>query len=256
MGAESSPAMLPKQGRAGAFRRIVTVIFACILTIGILAPFEANATLQDTELSKAWNKDSSAALKRLNREVLLIGDSQSSTPNTWVQQALRAVNYRVNSLGTGGIGYVAATSKSLNYADALAQGQWAQKMPPTLRAASPGRSLIVVQGGGNDATRGATDQQITNNANGLLNGLEKMYPKVEIVMIGAIGKGLNNDGGRRSQVDALLGGIAKKRGLSFISVGDWWTRYKVTDKLVDGIHLNAAGHTILAAALKQKFLEL
>ncbi|BAS16046.1 conserved hypothetical protein [Arthrobacter sp. Hiyo8] len=55
--------------------------------------------------------------------------------------------------------------------------------------------LIVVEGGGNDASHNASDEQITANANRLLAALKKRYPQAKLVMIGTLARGANAGGG-------------------------------------------------------------
>jgi acyl-CoA thioesterase-1 len=142
---------------------------------------------------------------------------------------------------------VAATKTCGNYIDALQRGDWALPYgtPP----------LIVVQGGGNDAAHNASDEQVTANANRLLATLKKRYPQSKIAMVGTLARGASAGGGRRTQIDALLGNIAAKAGATFFSVGDWISRYQVEGDLVDGVHLNAAGHAKLSAVLAADMAE-
>ncbi|MHC6222256.1 SGNH/GDSL hydrolase family protein [Arthrobacter sp. MMS24-S77] len=180
-------------------------------------------------------------LADVRHTAVLIGDSQSQPEGSWPRTALGSIGYKVYTVGRGGTGFVAATNTTGNYIDALQRGDWALPYgtPP----------LIVVQGGGNDAARNASDQQITANANRLLAALKKRYPQARIAMIGTLAKGADAGGGRRTQVDALLGNIAAKAGAPFFSVGDWISKYHVEADLVDGVHLNAAGHARLGGVL-------
>ena len=113
-----------------------------------------------------------------------------------------------------------------------------------------------VQGGGNDATQRATDAQITSNAERLLAALKKRYPGTTLAMIGTLARGVSNGGGRRTEIDALLGRIAAKHGIPFVSAGDWLTRYNAIGDLQDGVHLKPAGHAKLGAALAREFTSL
>ncbi|WP_181036527.1 SGNH/GDSL hydrolase family protein [Arthrobacter sp. B1805] len=181
------------------------------------------------------------------RTALLIGDSQSSGAagvsgdHTWTQTGLRNAGYDVQFLGAGGTGFVAANnSGGLNYTSAMTQGQWV--MP----CSDP--ALIVVEGGGNDATQGATDAQIIAGADALVSSLTQHYPTSKIVLVGTLAKGAT-DGGRRTAVDGLLGTYADAHGIAFISAGDWLTRYQAVNLMADGVHLTQAGHDRLAAVL-------
>ncbi|MDQ0031803.1 SGNH/GDSL hydrolase family protein [Arthrobacter bambusae] len=180
-------------------------------------------------------------LADVRHTAVLIGDSQSQPEGSWPRAALGSIGYKVYTVGRGGTGFVAATSDTGNYIDALQRGDW------VLPYGAP--PLVVVQGGGNDAARKVSDEQITSNANRLIAALRKRYPLAKIAMIGTLAKGSNAGGGRRTEVDALLGNIAAKAGATFFSVGDWITKYQVAGDLVDGVHLNAAGHAKLGGVL-------
>lgn len=186
-------------------------------------------------------------LADIRHTVVLIGDSQSEPMGSWPRVALGSLGYKVYSVARGGTGYVAATKASGNYIDALQRGDW------VLPYGTP--PLIVLEGGGNDASHDASDGQITANANRLLAALKKGYPQAKIAMIGTLARGASAGGGRRTQVDALLGDIAAKAGAPFFSVGDWISKYQVAGDLVDGVHLNAAGHAKLGAVLAADMAE-
>lgn len=187
----------------------------------------------------------------IKRTAVLIGDSQSEPEAGWPRQGLAAMGYNVFFCGRGGTGFVAANGKTGNYIDALQRGDW--KLP----YGSP--ALVVIQGGGNDAARGATDAQIVANAERLISSLKQRYPGSKFAMIGTLARGINYGGGRRSQVDALLSTVAAKHTIPFVSAGDWLTKYDLAKELADGVHMNSVGHkalgTILAARLKELGLE-
>jgi acyl-CoA thioesterase-1 len=193
------------------------------------------------------NRDE-VVLADVRHTAVLIGDSQSEPEGSWPRSALAAVGYTVFYAGKSGTGFVARNSSTGNYIDALQNGDW------LLPYGTP--PLIVVQGGGNDARQGADDARITENADRLLAALRSRYPGSRLVMIGTLSRGAGNGGGRRAEVDALLGRIAGNADVPFISVGDWVTRYDVAGDLVDGIHLAAPGHRKLAAALTRRLSEL
>lgn len=106
------------------------------------------------------NNRSELVLADVRHTAVLIGDSQSMPKDSWPQQGIAAMGYKLHVVGMGGTGYVATNGKTGNYIDALQRGDWVLPFgdPP----------LIVVQGGGNDATQRATDAQITSNAERLL----------------------------------------------------------------------------------------
>lgn len=191
-------------------------------------------------------------VSNIARTALLIGDSQSEPTTGWPRQGLAAAGYDVYFCGLGGTGYVAANGKTGNYIDALQRGDW--KLP----YGSP--PLVVMEGGGNDASRGATDAQIVANAERLIASLRQRYPGAVLAMIGTLARGANYGGGRRTQVDALLGDLAARDSIPFISTGDWLTKYDLTSQMADGVHMNTSGHAalgkILAARLKELGLAL
>ena len=180
------------------------------------------------------------------QQAVLFGDSQSSGmrgvkgADTWVEAGLAARGYRVHFLGAPGTGYVTSSQAGANYLDAVSSGR------VVLPYGNP--ALVVVQGGGNDAAQGVSDAQILANADGLLRDLKASYPNSRFLFIGTLARG-GSAGGRRTQVDTLLAGFAKRNGVNFISTGDWLTRYGVANKMADGVHLTAAGHKDLTKVL-------
>jgi acyl-CoA thioesterase-1 len=184
----------------------------------------------------------------IRRTAVLIGDSQSEPELGWPRQGLAAMGYNVFFCGRGGTGFVAANGKTGNYIDALQRGDW------QLPYGSP--ALVVIEGGGNDAARGATDAQIVVNAERLISSLKQRYPGAKFAMIGTLARGINYGGGRRSQVDALLGTVAAKQAIPFVSVGDWLTKYNLAKELADGVHMNNTGHKALGALLATRLKEL
>lgn len=184
----------------------------------------------------------------VGRTALLIGDSQSEPVDGWPRLGLAGIGYKVHFCGLGGTGFVAANGATGNYIDALQRGDW--KLP----YGTP--PLIVIQGGGNDAGRGASDAQIVANADRLIETLAARYPGTPMVLIGTLGRGANHGGGRRAQVDALLGTVAARHGMPFVGVGDWLTKYGLAKDLADAVHMNTAGRKSLGALLEGKFREL
>lgn len=179
---------------------------------------------------------------------VLIGDSQSVPDDSWPRRALASLGYNVHFCGYGGTGFTAANGKVGNYIDALERGDW------MLPVGTPG--LVVVEGGGNDAARGASDAQITANANRLVQAMKARYPTTRMVMVGTLAKGPNNGGGRRSQVDNLLSTIAAKQGITFVSAGDWLTKYNLTQHLADPVHMDSEGRKALGTVLERRLREL
>ncbi|MHA7288368.1 SGNH/GDSL hydrolase family protein [Arthrobacter sp. MDT3-24] len=184
----------------------------------------------------------------MRHTALLIGDSQSEPTDGWPRLGLAAVGYKVHFCGLGGTGFVASNGTTGNYIDALQRGDW--KLPYGTPA------LIVIQGGGNDAARGATDAQIVANADRLIGALRDRYPGVRMAMIGTLARGANYGGGRRTQVDALLGTVAERHGIPFVGVGDWLTKYKLTKNLADAVHMDTAGHRSLGGLLGARLRQL
>jgi acyl-CoA thioesterase-1 len=196
----------------------------------------------DTRLLNPANGRLEAVVPDISKTVLLIGDSQSEPADGWPRQGLAAAGYKVYFGGRGGTGFVSANGKTGNYIDALLRGDW------LLPSGTP--ALIVIQGGGNDAARGASDSQIAVNAGLLIAELQARYPGTRIAMIGTLARGENNGGGRRTEVDALLGSVAAAHSLPFVSVGDWLTRYGLTKDLADAVHMNPSGRQALGALLE------
>jgi acyl-CoA thioesterase-1 len=179
-------------------------------------------------------------VKDTSNTAVLIGDSQSEPSYGWPRQGLAAAGYKVFFCGRGGTGYVASNGVTGNYIDALHRGDW--KLP----YGTP--PLVVLEGGGNDAARGASNTQIVANAERLIASVEQRYPAAKVIMVGTLARGAHYGGGRRTEVDTLLGQVAGRHGLPFISAGDWLTRYELTGSMADGVHLNKQGHAALGAA--------
>ncbi|MFJ5954857.1 SGNH/GDSL hydrolase family protein [Paenarthrobacter sp. NPDC092416] len=194
------------------------------------------------------NNRNEVILADVRHTAVLIGDSQSQPKDSWPQRGIAALGYKLHVAGMGGTGFVASTTKTGNYIDALQRGDWVLPYgdPP----------LIVIQGGGNDASQKASDTQIATNAERLLSVLKKRYPGARIAMIGTLAKGADNGGGRRTEVDALLGRVAAKNSIPFISAGDWLTRYDAVGDLQDGVHMKPSGHAKLGSVLAKKLTEL
>lgn len=212
------------------------------------AAADPGGTAAGTRVLNPANGRLEAVVPDISRTVLLIGDSQSEPADGWPRQGLAAAGYKVYFGGRGGTGFVAANGKTGNYIDALRRGDW------LIPAGTP--ALIVLQGGGNDAASGASDSQIAGNAGRLIAELQARYPGTRIAMIGTLAKGGNNGGGRRTEVDALLGSVAAAHGLPFVSVGDWLTKYNLAKDLADTVHMNANGRRTLGALLERRVREL
>lgn len=184
----------------------------------------------------------------MQQTAVLIGDSQSEPADGWPRLGLAAAGYKVHFCGRSGTGFVVANGKTGNYLNALLRGDW--KLPYGTPA------LVVIQGGGNDAARGATDEQIVDNAERLIDILEDRYPEADFAMIGTLARGAEHGGGRRSQVDALLGTVAASHDIPFIGVGDWLTKYNLTKHLADAVHMDPAGRKALGGLLESSLRKL
>ncbi|MBX7445304.1 MULTISPECIES: SGNH/GDSL hydrolase family protein [unclassified Arthrobacter] len=189
-----------------------------------------------------------AVVPDVGRTVLLIGDSQSEPADGWPRLGLAAAGYNVYFCGRGGTGFVAANGSTGNYIDALLRGDW------QLPSGTP--ALIVIEGGGNDAASGAANARIVENAERLIAELQGRYPGTRVAMIGTLARGKDDGGGRRSEVDALLGSVAAAHGLPFVSVGDWLTRYGLAKDLADSVHMNSNGRRALGSLLERRLREL
>lgn len=184
----------------------------------------------------------------ISRTALLIGDSQSEPDNSWPRRALAGLGYDVYFCGKGGTGFVASNGTTGNYVDALQRGDWhlPYGQPP----------LVVIEGGGNDAKQGAGDEEIRANGGQLITTLKQRYPGAKFVMVGTLAKGADHGGGRRSEVDALLGTVAAEQRIPFVSAGDWLTRYGLDVHLADAVHLNDDGHRALGVLLLDRLSSL
>jgi acyl-CoA thioesterase I len=207
------------------------------------APVNTGGMAASTRVLNPANGRLEAVVPDISKTVLLIGDSQSEPADGWPRQGLSAAGYKVYFGGRGGTGFVSANGRTGNYIEALLRGDW------LLPSGTP--ALIVVQGGGNDAASGASDSQIAGNAARLIAELQARYPGTRIAMIGTLARGVNNGGGRRAEVDALLGSVAAAHGLPFVSVGDWLTRYGLAKDLADAVHMNSSGRQALGELLER-----
>lgn len=184
----------------------------------------------------------------ISHTALLIGDSQSEPQASWPRRALAGLGYDVFFCGKGGTGYVASNGTTGNFVDALQRGDWhlPYGFPP----------LVVIEGGGNDAKQGASNEQISANADRLITTIKQRYPGAKLAIVGTLGKGADHGRGRRAEVDALLGTVAADHGIPFVSVGDWLTRYGLEAQLKDSVHMNDDGHRALGALLGDRLARL
>lgn len=182
-------------------------------------------------------------LGSLSRTAVIIGDSQAQPTDSWVRLGLEKAGYSVYVAGRGGTGFSVGTPTTHDYVDALRLGEW------ILPYGSP--ALVVIQGGGNDASQNSPDAAIANGATSLLAELHKSYPSARTLMIGTLAKSAADGGGRRTAVDALLGRTAGQLGVPFIGCGDWISRYQLANFLADGVHLTSNGREQLAPVLAE-----
>lgn len=187
------------------------------------------------------NGRNEVVVEDIARTAVLIGDSQAEPTSSWPRTALARLGYRVHFCGRGGTGFVTSNGTTGNYIDALQRGDW------LLPYGSP--PLVLIEGGGNDASRGATDQQISANAERLIASVRQRYPEARLAMVGTLARGAADGGGRRTEVDALLGTVAARHSIPFVGVGDWLTRHNLTKLMADGVHMNPEGHAALAVLL-------
>lgn len=182
-----------------------------------------------------------------SRVAVLIGDSQAEGAagvpgnRTWPQLALRAAGYTVAFRGRGGTGYATGNGPDPDYVTALRHERW------LLPHGNVG--LVVIEGGGNDARTGASDAAIVAGQTALVEELRRSYPHAPVVVVGTLARSARDGGGRRHQVDALLGVAARAQGLDFISTGSWLTTHALAGHLADEVHLDAAGHRMAARVL-------
>ena len=193
------------------------------------------------------NGRNEVVVEDIARTAVLIGDSQSEPTLSWPRTALASLGYNVHFCGRGGTGFVTSNGETGNYIDALQRGDWL--LP---HGAPP---LLVIEGGGNDASRGATDQQISANAELLIASVRQRYPEAWLARVGTLARGAAAGGGRRTEVDTLLGTVAARHSIPFVSVGDWLTRYNLTKSMADGVHMGPAGHAALGVLLARRLDE-
>jgi acyl-CoA thioesterase-1 len=181
---------------------------------------------------------------------VLIGDSQATLPTSWPQVALTSLGYQVAFSGAGGTGFVARNNEidAPSYQEALSTDAW------TLPHGNP--ALVVIEGGGNDAAQGVSDGEIVAAADGLIRELQRTYPLSRVVLIGTLSRSAADGGGRRSEVDALLGGLAASLDIPFVSPGAWLTEHRLEDQLADGVHLTPEGDAHAAVILEQNLRAL
>lgn len=168
----------------------------------------------------------------VEKSAVVIGDSQAGK-DTWVGKGLASLGYAPVILGAGGTGYTRGNGTVDSYPEALEEEEW------LLPWGTP--ALVILQGGGNDAY-GPSNQAIRHNAIQLIREVRRTYPESRIVVVGVIGSG----SGRRGEIDDLMGRVATEQQLEFLSVKDWWSRYALSSKLEDGMHLGKAGHDAAA----------
>lgn len=180
---------------------------------------------------------------------VLIGDSQADGAagvpghRTWPQMALHAAGYTVAFRGRAGTGYATSTGQDLDYVSALRQQRW------LLPHGDVG--LVVIEGGRNDARTGVADATIVSAQAALIAELRRSYPRSPLVVIGTLARSSADGGGRRHQVDDLVGRSARQQGVAFIPVGDWLTTYDLAAHLADQVHLDSEGHRMAVGVLLQ-----
>ena len=220
-------------------------------------PLSSGAAAQGVGLipgTRVINPDSGrveTASADLSSSAVIIGDSQAAgargvpSAQTWPLQGLRQAGLKPIFRGKGGIGFVAHwKANGPNFLEGIRGGDY---VLPFGRPA-----LVVIEGGGNDARLGASDAEIAANARALIVELRKSYPASPMVMIGTLSRSYVDGGGRRLEVDQLLGRVAASEGVDFIDVGGWLTQYGLGAYLADKVHLNAEGHALAAPLLAKE----
>ncbi|MBG6224846.1 acyl-CoA thioesterase-1 [Arthrobacter sp. CAN_A2] len=234
---------------SGARAAALSALVSLGLLLGCLPPAAADTPDKPLPVGSIVKNPSTdrreVVVADLQHTAVLIGDSQSSGRESWPQVALRNLGYSVKFMGAGGTGFVASNQRDRvpNYYDSLTSNRW------ILPHGDP--ALVVIGGGGNDAALGASDGDILGSANALILDLQRTYPSSRLVMVGTLSRSAGDGGGRRNQVDALLGDLAEKRGIPFVSAGDWLTTYGLEAFLADKVHLNAGGHRRAAVVLEE-----
>ncbi|WP_247828888.1 SGNH/GDSL hydrolase family protein [Arthrobacter antioxidans] len=228
---------------------VLSAVVALGLLLGCVPPAAADTPDPSLPVGSIVENPSTdrreIVVQDLPRTAVLIGDSQASGKQSWPQVALRSLGYSVRFAGAGGTGFVASNHRDRvpNYYDSLTSNRW------VLPHGDP--ALVVIGGGGNDAALGASDGDILGSANALILGLQRIYPSSRLVMVGTLSRSAEDGGGRRHEVDTLLGGLAEKRGIPFVSAGDWLTTHDLAAFLADKVHLNAGGNKRAAVVLEK-----
>ncbi len=223
-------------------------------TAGIIRPYSPHAPFGYTSVSPAQlpfgarylnpaSGRQELVLGSLAKTAVLIGDSQAQPTDSWLRKGLEQAGYKVYVAGWGGTGFSVGTPEVHDYAHALRLGDW------LLPYGNP--ALVVVQGGGNDASRNSPDAAIVDGAKTVVSELKESYPASKFLVVGTLARSAADGGGRRTQVDALLGRTAALMGLPFIGCGDWISRYGLAQDLADGVHLTPAGRARLAPSFAQ-----
>ena len=163
------------------------------------------------------------------RTAVLIGDSQSEPGFSWPRTALASLGYKSTSAAGAAPDLSPPTAQP-----ATTSTPWSAATGSSPRIAAP---LCCHRGGGNDASRGATDEQISANAERLIASVRQRYPAARLAMVGTLARGVDDGGGRRTEVDALLGTVAARHSIPFVGVGDWLTRHNLTKLMADGVHM-------------------
>ena len=222
----------PRQWRATlrSHRRAVVAVVAGVVLLGLLI----SAVLGRPE---AWPAGQGPVWSTSGRPTaVVIGDSQAHGAGearlreTWVTQGLAGAGYEPVVLGEAGTGFVNSSGRAPSYLEGLQQGEY------TLPAADV--SLVVVEGGGNDADY--PDERLLQAAHASLALVKDHYHGADVVMIGPLDTG---DDPRRVHLNELLARVAQQHDVLFLHAGRWGRQYQLEGLFhEDGIHLTEAGH--------------
>lgn len=146
-----------------------------------------------------------------------------------------AFGWQADTQALGGTGYIAGGDVQRPYLDRV------RALPPT---DSP---LVLVEGGINDASAGATEEDERAAAVAVVQGLRVVAPRAQIVLLGPA-EVPAVDPAAVARVDRGLAVAARDTGAWYLSPAtDGWPVGAHVQP--DGLHPDAAGHAVLADEL-------
>ncbi|ALE04792.1 hypothetical protein AL755_03665 (plasmid) [Arthrobacter sp. ERGS1:01] len=180
--------------------------------------------------------------------VVMLGDSQLDG-DSYTEQGARLNGYTKQiQLAFGGLGYVAAIPKT-GGSGAFAVDQNRILLPQ----GNPG--LVIVNLGGNDASTHASLPYVAAQAKILWSDLKKKYPNSKIVVNGVMSRTDNSHTQRRA-VDQVIVQEATHQGLATIPLAGMATTAGADALYKDAVHLQQAGHNLVAQTYARELRKL